>query len=83
MCTYPSAQTLPCASTATCCANPQSQYHSPTVASSEVCSAVSRDIWGVWLIPAWPQGPTHPQHWEVIEVLTLASPMLAAAVSQH
>lgn len=29
MCTYPSAQTLPCANTATCCANPQNQYNHP------------------------------------------------------
>lgn len=29
MCTYPSAQTQPCANTATCCANPQNQYNHP------------------------------------------------------
>lgn len=29
MCIYPSAQTLPCANTATCCANPQNQYNHP------------------------------------------------------
>lgn len=29
MCTYPPAQTLPCANTATCCANPQNQYNHP------------------------------------------------------
>lgn len=29
MCTYPLAQTLPCANTATCCANPQNQYNHP------------------------------------------------------
>lgn len=29
MCIYPSAQTLPCANMATCCANPQNQYNHP------------------------------------------------------
>lgn len=46
MCTYPSAQTLPCASTATCCANPQSQYHHPQLGALKFAQ-LSIGIFGV------------------------------------
>lgn len=66
--------TLPCASTATCCANPQSQYHHPQLGALKFAQ-LSAGTFGVCGSPLpSPRAPLHPQHWEGTGVLTLPAP---------